>query len=123
MYNRMSLHRICPPRRAAHALATTLCYAMQMEEPREHRAGDGWYLSVDWGASWVRYSSLVGVEAALRIAGRPVSETKMMHMHWRREDLATGRTPSKRVFEPLPRGVSFHSGAYHLAETGRSAEA
>jgi hypothetical protein len=96
---------------------------MQMSEPREHRAGDGWFLTVDWGASWVRYSSLVGVEAALRIAGRPVSETKMMHMHWRREDLAAGRAPSKRVFEPLPPGVEFHSGAYHLAELGRSAEA
>ena len=96
---------------------------MTVAVPREHRAGDGWFLTVDWGASWVRYSSLVGVEAALRIAGRPVSETKMMHMHWRREDLAAGRAPSKRVFGPLPPGVAFHSGAYHLAELKRSGSA
>ena len=44
---------------------------MQMSEPREQRIGDGWYLSVDWGASWSRYSSLVGVEAALHAVGRP----------------------------------------------------
>jgi hypothetical protein len=44
-------------------------------------------------------------------------------MHWRRQDLAAGRTPSKRVFEPLPPGVAFHSGAYHLAELKRSGSA
>ena len=94
-----------------------------MTKPREHRIGDGWFLTVDWGASWVWCSSLVVVETALRAVGRPVSETKMLHMHWRREDITAGRRPSKRVFEPLPPGVAFHSGAYHLAETGRSAEA
>ena len=84
-----------------------------MTKPREHRIGDGWFLTVDWGASWVRYSSLVHVEVTLRTVGRPVSETTMLAMHWRREDIAAGRTPSKRVFGPLPLGVEFHSGAYH----------
>ena len=107
----------------SHAPATRLCSPVEMGEPREHRIGDGWFLSVEWGASWVWFSSLVGVEAALHAVGRPVSETKLMHMHWRREDLAAGRIPSKRVFEPLPPGVAFHSGAYHLAELSRSADA
>ena len=74
----------------------------------------GWWLSVDDGVTWVRFTGLRHVEAALAECGVPVGETKMQALHWAYEAALEGSVHGRqRIFGPLPTGVHFHSGAYH----------